>query len=109
MNEFRDQLKKEGVSLCSTIIVMDNAPIHVSNYSKTQIKDIRLQCLTICPYGPSLNPIEKVIGVIKSRWKRLAYDGKIKLDSSDVQKIAYSLHPETIQKCCLQSKVEAIN
>ena len=82
-------LKKKVVSLCSTIIAMDNAPIHVSNYSKTKIKDIRLQCLTICPYGPFLNPIKKAIVVIKSRWRRLAYNGKIKQDSSDVHKIAY--------------------
>ena len=51
----------------------DNAPIHVSNYSKTWIKNNQIKILDWPAYSPDLNPIENVWGLLA---RNVYEDGK---------------------------------
>ena len=65
MEQLRELLISRKESLKTTICIIDNAPIHVSNEAKKKISEMEMQLLSICPYSPSLNPIEDIIGVIE--------------------------------------------
>ena len=111
--KFMELLKQKitdiGIGLETSIIIMDNASVHVSKTSKDKIKKMNFQWMTINPYSPSLNPIEKVIGAIKSKWRRKVYDDKIKINAELIQQIAENLLPKTINEWIYKSKKEAIN
>ena len=51
----------------SIMFVFDNVSIHISKDSKEKLKEMNIQCMKISPYYPCQNPIEKVVGAIKSK------------------------------------------
>ena len=73
---------------------MDNASIHVSKTAKKKLSEMELQWLTICPYSPSLNPIEKVIGAIKSKCRRKLYKNNVKMNSAAIIKESREILPK---------------
>ena len=87
---------------------MDNASIHVSKTAKKKLSEMELQWFTICPYFPSLNPIEKVIGTIKSKCRRKLYNNNVKMNSTAIIKESREILPKTIQTCIQKSKLESI-
>ena len=109
MELLKQKITGIGIGLETSIIIMDNASVHVSKTSKDKIKKMNFQWMTINPYSPSLNPIEKVIGAIKSKWRRKVYDDKIKINAELIQQIAENLLPKTINEWIYKSKKEAIN
>ena len=52
------------------IIVLDNASIHKTEKALKFIVDSKIPMITIPPYEPSLNPVEKFILAIKSKLKQ---------------------------------------
>ena len=109
MTDLKQKFIDQGFWLERIMIVMDNASIHVSKFSKDSIKKLNLQCLTICPYSPSLNPIEKVIGWIKSKLRSKSYSNSIDQTSKHIIKTAENLKPETIRSWINQSKMECLD
>ena len=51
------------------VLVYDNSVIHKSEKIKSFIQDSRVSIITLTPYNPYLNPIEHLIGAIKSKVK----------------------------------------
>ena len=94
--------------MTTTIWIMDNAPIHVSNEAKEKIREMEMQWLSICPYSPSLNPIEKFIGAIKSRCRSKFYNEGLKVNSNAIMKEAEGIHSKTIKECIIKSKIESV-
>ena len=47
-------------------LVMDNASVYVSSQTLNFYKSSKLKFLTISPYSPSLNPLEKLVGAVKT-------------------------------------------
>ena len=46
--------------------VMDNASVYVSSQMLSFCKSSKLKFLTIPPYSPSLNPLEKLVGAVRT-------------------------------------------
>ena len=49
------------------IFIWDNTSIHRSEAVREYIKKTEIKILTICPYSPSLNPVEKMILAFRSK------------------------------------------
>ena len=109
MTDLKQKFIDQGFRLERIMIVKNNASIHVSKFSKDSIKKLNLQCLTICPYSPSLNPIEKVIRWIKSKLRSKGYSNSIDQTSKHIIKIAENLKPETIRNWINQCKMECLD
>ena len=74
--EFIKNIKKQYdndpiVNHAQLVIVIYNAPIHVSCVVKEFWDSERLFVVTMWPYSPSLNPWEKAIAAIKAKTKKL--------------------------------------
>ena len=67
---------------------------------------MELQWLTICLYSPSLNSIEKVIGVILSNCGRKLYNNNVKMNSVAIIKESREIPPKVIQSCIKKNKLE---
>ena len=76
MDQLKQSLLSWGENMAKTIWIMDNAPIHVSNEAKEKIIEMEMEWLSICPYSPSLNLIEKFIGAIKSIYAEASFTMK---------------------------------
>ena len=109
MKELKQLLLSRHVDLWSVIWVMDNASIHVSKTAKKKLSEMELQWLTICLYSPSLNPIEKVIGVIKSKCRRKLYNNNNKMNSTAIIKESRGILPKTIQTCIQKANSNRFN
>ena len=59
---------------------------------------MNIQCMRISPYSPCQNPIEKVIGAIKSIRRKKIYRGKEKVNADKFIQIAHSLKKSTINE-----------
>ena len=55
---------------------MDNPAYHKSKEVDEFLKKTNITILTIAPYIPLLNPVEKYILCIKSKLKRQVWNGK---------------------------------
>ena len=51
----------------STLITLDNSPVHISKISKLAAKHLRLNLSLLPPYSSTLAPVELIFGVLKSR------------------------------------------
>ena len=51
----------------STVFVLDNAAVHVSDYAKKYYERMDFSVLTLPPYTPEYNKIEKVFAQLKHR------------------------------------------
>ena len=60
----------------STIIVFDNASIHISNCTKTYLKYKMLSVLTLPPYTPEQNDVEQVFKRLKTDLSRQDFSKK---------------------------------
>ena len=69
----------DGQYLYSTVFIMDNATIHTGEKLATYMKWKGLAALTLPPYTPELNPIERVFHQLKKAWKYTSLHNK-KLD-----------------------------
>ena len=67
--EYRTQILENSNS--NFMIVCDNSSIHKSMDVSRYISGTCLRILTICPYSPSLNPVEKLILYIKKKLNSL--------------------------------------
>ena len=56
------------------LLIYDNAPSHESTFSGWFMRNIRCFKMTICPYTPEFNPVERFFSSIKNRCS----DGKIR-------------------------------
>ena len=56
------RLKNSDYNDKKFIFICDNAAVHTSEEVDKFISRSGLRLLTICPYRPSMNPVEKVIG-----------------------------------------------
>ena len=57
-----------------SIIIMDNASIHLSAEVKTMIADAGALLILTAPYSPHLNPIEYFFSTYKAALARLSYE-----------------------------------
>ena len=60
----------------SMVIVVDNARIHVSRKTSDYCSKAKIKLITICPFSPSLNPWEKLIGAIKAKIRARRHKNK---------------------------------
>ena len=74
MEELKQLLLSREVNLSLEFWIINNAPIHTSGEAKDKIRKMELQWLTIYLYSPSLNPVEKVIGIIKLKCRSKFYN-----------------------------------
>ena len=51
-------------------VILDNAKIHVSKYSRKHLKKNMIRRVFLNPYKPQYNPIELLWNVIKMKRKR---------------------------------------
>ena len=58
------------------VIVCDNTRIHTSREVERFIVKDELRLMTIAPYSPSLNPVEKVICAIKMKLKSMTLNSQ---------------------------------
>ena len=58
------------------IVVWDNASIHLSEIVSKFILSTKLRVITIPPYNPVLNPVEKLINFIKMKLRKIHGMGK---------------------------------
>ena len=58
------------------VLIMDNASIHKTLEVSTFIIDSKVRTVTIPPYEPSLNPVEKFILAIKSKLRQKKQSGQ---------------------------------
>ena len=75
MNNLQDKLKEDEflrkkLNKGLITIILDNARIHTSKYSKKNLKKNQINRVFLPPYKPYLNPIELLWNVIKSKRKR---------------------------------------
>ena len=58
----------------------DNAPYHISNKTTEFIKNIKMkECKDWPTYNPDLNPIENILGIIKSQLMKMEINKKSEL------------------------------
>ena len=107
MEELKQLLLSRDVNLSSVFWIINNASIHTSGEAKDKIRKMELQWLTICPYSPSLNPIEKVIGIIKSKCRSKFYNNGLQLNSRVFMAESKEIVPKTIKECVVKSKIES--
>ena len=58
------------------VLIMNNASIHKTLEVSTFIIDSKVRNVTILPYEPSLNPVEKFILTIKSKLRQKKQSGQ---------------------------------
>ena len=71
--------KRKKLNLDKTrplVIVLDNASIHKTKEAIKFIIDSKIPMITIPPYEPSLNPVEKLIFSIKSKLRQKKHRGQ---------------------------------
>ena len=107
MEELKQLLLSRDVNLSSVFWIIGNAPIHTSGEAKDKIRKMELQWLTICPYSPSLNPVEKVIGIIKSKCRSKFYNNGLQLNSRIIMVESKEIAPKTIKESVDRSKIES--
>ena len=78
---FLHHVLKERTKLISDevkrlVIVLDNSSIHKTKEAVKFIVDSKIQMITIPPYEPSLNPVEKLILAIKSKLRQKKQRGQ---------------------------------
>ena len=66
--------KVEGMKEKDILLIYDNAPSHESSYSGWWMKNVNCYKMTICPYTPEFNPVERFFSSIKSRCS----DGRVR-------------------------------
>ena len=106
MKHNKQHILSKNIDLSSVIWIIDNAPIHTSREAKDEIERMELQWLTICPYSPSLNPIEKVIGAIKSKCRNKFYDKGLQLNFKMIMAESKWIYPKIIKEWMERSKME---
>ena len=109
MKLLKEKIVEASGDLESVMFVIDHASIHVSKDAKEKLKEINIQCMTICPYSPCQNPIEKVIGAIKSSWRKKIYSKYAKMNAGKFMQIAQNLKRSTINEWVYKSKLETIS
>ena len=100
MEELKQLLLSRDVNLSSVFWIINNAPINTSGEAKDKIRKMELQWLTIFPYSPSLNPVEKVIGIIKPKCRCKFYNIFLQLNSRVIMTESKEIVPIII-KCVL--------
>ena len=109
MKLLKEKIVKAAGDLEPVMFVIDNASTHVSKDAKEKLKEMNIQCMTICPYSPCQNPIEKIIGAIKSSWRKKIYDKYVKMNADKFTQIAQNLKRSTINEWVYKSKLETIS
>ncbi len=70
-NFLRNLLRNMEEPMSEIVVVLDNAPVHVSLESVSQEEEFRgLELLRLAPYSAPLNPIEEVWSIFKSEAKK---------------------------------------
>ena len=73
-------MKKEELTLGKTdrkyVVVCDNAAIHKSKLVKAFLEETHILMVTIPPYCPVLNPVEKLILAIKQKVNKYEDEGR---------------------------------
>ena len=75
-NLFKNRVTTNSIKLKDPVIVCDNCSIHKSQGFNSFIQDCQVRVVTIWPYWPSLNPVEKLILSIKKMLKTYTLQGK---------------------------------
>ena len=68
----RDIFNKHDDNYC---FIMDNASIHKSALAVKYYKKLGTRILTLSPYSPSQNPVEKMINAIRQKTKKKYLEG----------------------------------
>ena len=74
-NLLKNRVTINSINLKDPVIVCDNCSIHKSKAFMSFIKDYQVRVATIWPYWPSLNPVEKLILLIKKMLKTVTLQG----------------------------------
>ena len=96
-----------GFDADRSILVMDNASIHKTQYIQEIAVREKIQIITIAPYEPSLNPAEKLILSIKSKMKACCNRGRL-MSLSLVKSIVNEVAKLNLQKMVEASYKEAL-
>ena len=94
LGDIWDWLRNNHEDNSKNCFIFDNARLHWSKNSQQFMKEKGIKAISIPPYSPQLNPVEKLIGVIKSQIRRLWINDK-PLNLKTVEKIVDKINSET--------------
>ena len=66
----KQMMKTISLKMRKFFIILDNASIHKAREVSKFVSNLKIRMLTIPPYEPSLNPIEKFILALKSKLRQ---------------------------------------
>ena len=87
------------------VFIFDNASYFVSSKSQKFLKQTNVRPITISPYSPQLNSVEKLIAAIKSKIKTIWTTGT-ELNLKFVKKIVDSFTEKTCKRLIESSRLE---
>ena len=72
----KERKKLSSQEISKFVIIMDNASIHKTHEVSKFILDSKIRAVTIPPYEPSLNPVEKFILALKTKLRQKKQSGQ---------------------------------
>ena len=90
------------------VIIWDNASLHVWKDSTEFMVKRGIRCVTIAPCSPQLNPVEKVIGLIKNKLRE-AWINNQQLSIKLFREILDMITSEAWKGLINSSRIEALN
>ena len=72
----KQRMKTISLEMRRFFIILDNASIHKTREVLKFVSDSKIRVLTIPPYEPSLNPVEKFILTLKSKLRQKKQRGQ---------------------------------
>ena len=72
----QERMKLVSLEMKRFFIILDNASIHKTHEVSKFVSDSKIRMLTIPPYEPSLNPVEKFILALKSKLRQKKQRGQ---------------------------------